>query len=346
MNLTVHNVYFCFSEVGCTISLRDGTPCKEVPAHTPTLFVAQQPDMVCSDPAAVVKEIPNGLQLLHGQMMKEQSAGKLKYAACVTVDDMRAVNPDYKNDLTSDGEWVYPLPKLVNIGGYQSSLFHNAKNLKKATLVLPKATNISYLFFGCTELEEAYVVAPSANNATHILQDTTNRPSLKFKVVLENIENLDNFLWNFKQENLELHAPKMTSGDFVGPGWGGSELNKKSALSVFSNVSADAPGSRRLRIGIHIDLQNDDEVLAAIANAEAKGWALTVQWNGTPTAQAATTYGLRKPPIYARVSELENGERFVDWGHYVTDPTGYEEFRSVAAAREYFGLPAEDLINN
>ena len=64
MNLTVHNVYFCFSEVGCTISLRDGTLCKEVPAHTPTLFVAQQPDMVCSDPAAVVKEIPNGLQLL------------------------------------------------------------------------------------------------------------------------------------------------------------------------------------------------------------------------------------------------------------------------------------------
>ena len=49
--------------------------------------------------------------------------------------------------------------------------------------------------------------------------------------------------------------------------------------------------------------------------------------------------------IYARVSE-HDGERFLDWGDYVTDSSGYEEFESVEAAREYYGLPAEDLTNN
>ena len=102
-----------------------------------------------------------------------------------------------------------------------------------------------------------------------------------------------------------------------------------------------------ITMGIHIDHQTDDEVLEAIANAESKGWILTVQWNGTPTAQASVTYGLRTPPIYARVSEHElpdgTTERVLDWGHYVTDPSGYEEFRSVEAAREHFGLPDEPL---
>ncbi|MBR5185596.1 MAG: hypothetical protein IKW19_04790 [Akkermansia sp.] len=103
--------------------------------------------------------------------------------------------------------------------------------------------------------------------------------------------------------------------------------------------------SHLLTIGIHVDHKADDEVLEAIANAEARGWTLTVQWNGTPTAQTAATYGLRKPPIYARVSEKENGERYLDWGHYVTDPSGYEQFRSVEAAREYFGLPDEESFS-
>ena len=43
--------------------------------------------------------------------------------------------------------------------------------------------------------------------------------------------------------------------------------------------------------------------------------------------------------------ELPDGttEQFLDWGHYVTDPTGYEEFASVEEAREYYGLPGENI---
>ena len=124
-------------------------------------------------------------------------------------------------------------------------------------------------------------------------------------------------------------------------------LNKQSALNVLTSIPTYTSGSHPLTIGIHIDHKTDDEVIAAIANAEAKGWTLTIQWNSTPTAQAAVTYGLRRPTIYARVSEMQNPdgttERVLEWGHYVTDPENYEEFRSVEAAREYYGLPEEPL---
>jgi hypothetical protein len=71
-----------------------------------------------------------------------------------------------------------------------------------------------------------------------------------------------------------------------------------------------------------------------------------VQWNGTPTAQASTF--AMGSLIYAREEERElpdcTMDRFLDWGHYVTnwEERGYEQFRSVEAAREYYGLPAED----
>ena len=134
----------------------------------------------------------------------------------------------------------------------------------------------------------------------------------------------------------------------------GCNLSAVKSISILNslqqNTGSTGADDWKITMGMHVDHQADEEVLAAIANAESKGWVLTVQWNGTPTAQASVTYGLRKPPIYARVYEDERPdgtvERHLEWGHYVTDPTGYEEFRSVEAAREYYGLPEEDLTEN
>jgi hypothetical protein len=100
-------------------------------------------------------------------------------------------------------------------------------------------------------------------------------------------------------------------------------------------------------MGIHIDHQSDEEVLTAISSAEAKGWTMTVQWNGTPTATTASTYGLRKPTIYAKLGETVdiNGEMkpSLDWGHYVTnaEENGYQEFSSIEEANDYFNIESE-----
>ena len=119
-----------------------------------------------------------------------------------------------------------------------------------------------------------------------------------------------------------------------------SKLNKASALRVLSSIPAYTSGTHSLTIGIHVDFKTDEEVLAAISAAESKKWTMTVQWNGTAGTSAASTYSMRGELIYARVVE-ENGERMLDWGHYVTDETGYETFRSIEAAREYFGIEEE-----
>ena len=141
-----------------------------------------------------------------------------------------------------------------------------------------------------------------------------------------------------------------------------SQLNKDSALRILNSIPSYTSGSHPLAIGINVDLQNDEDVLAAISNAEAKGWKLTVQWNpGGPTytTPEATTFGLRGPIIYAKVGEMERldgtTEKYLDWGHYVTDETGYETFQSLESAYEYFGLemsevetepPTEEVIEN
>ena len=129
-----------------------------------------------------------------------------------------------------------------------------------------------------------------------------------------------------------------------------AKLNKKSAIHVLESLPTWTTGTHNATIGIHRDHKTDDAVLAAIADAEAKGWTLSVQWNpdGGSYVTPATTYGLRKPPIYAKVAEYERPdgttERVLDWGHYVTDPTGYEEFSSVEEAREHYGLPETEII--
>ena len=41
---------------------------------------------------------------------------KFKYAFCTSVSDMKAVNPDFFNDLTSEGEWVYSLDSMEYVG--------------------------------------------------------------------------------------------------------------------------------------------------------------------------------------------------------------------------------------
>ena len=69
-----------------------------------------------------------------------------KYAKCTNYNDMVAVNNTYAYDVTSDGEWVYPLPELLTANrGNANGLFswQSNKGVKKIAISLPKARNIS-----------------------------------------------------------------------------------------------------------------------------------------------------------------------------------------------------------
>lgn len=280
-----------------------------------------------------------------------------KYDACVTQDDLAAINtkwnadtytvtgakdwfaeryPECAANLTSNNLYLYTFSNLTETN------FADAGSLNITWLWCPELTTLKGSWLGQTSSQFTYFYAPKLT-----------------KLYINGIAGFDGYFPLVKTVQYQSHKngtngetecyaefPSLEKGVFSTE-WTQTRFSKKSVLRILGSIPSYASGTHTLTIGIHIDHQQDEEVLAAIANAESKGWTLKVQWNGTPTAQASVTYGLRRPTIYAKVGEMERPdgttERYLDWGHYVTDTTGYEEFRSVEAAREYYGLPEEDL---
>ncbi len=283
-----------------------------------------------------------------------------KYAACTNTNDLKAANADYKNDLTSDGTWAYPLTAL----GSASYAFYKA-GLTGFEGELPKLTNGDWMFretkltYWNTNLPELttgdtmFCMVP-LTSWTGELPKLSNGKMMLYETKLTywntELPNLTNgrqmYQW-CKLTSWTVELPKLSDGYNM---FRDSRLDKESALLILNSIPAWSDGAQHLLgIGIHVDHKNDEEVLAAIANAEAKGWTLTVNWNGTPTSTASTM--AMGTLIYAKVGELERPdgttERVLDWGHYVTNPEGYETFRSLESAYEYFNLemPEEEKIS-
>ena len=248
-----------------------------------------------------------------------------KYAECTTVAEMCAVNPDYKNDLTSEGEWVYPVPELVN--GHEA--FSVIGNLKRIIVRGDNITTAESMIRRCKKLESIDLYLPKATNISGMnLQDTSG--SLIEVRGFAPLAKNGYRAFKGRTRLVEMDFPSLSGGSLM---FDECQLTKNSSLRILNRIPAYTSGTHELTIGIHVDHKTDTEVLAAIANAEAKGWTLAVQWNGTPTTQASVTYGLRKPPIYAKVGGVEHPdgtiEQTLDWGHYVTNPEDYQEFSSL-----------------
>lgn len=247
-----------------------------------------------------------------------------KYAKCVTIADMFAVNSQYVADLTAKDEWIYPLSSFKSgncIFGWAYGDYPNGRPtpIKVFNADMPIATNIAGMFMRCLNLE---AIKGQFTKVTHTAE----------------------MCWGCQKLSV-------VEAEFPALYWAGSmfsqcQLNKESILRVLNSIPSYTSGTHPLTIGIHTDLQTDEEVTTAIANAEAKGWTLTVQWNGTATAAAASvsTFGLRSPVIYAKLITIEQPDsttkQVLDWGHYVTnwEENGYQEFSSVEEAEEYFNI--------
>jgi hypothetical protein len=280
-----------------------------------------------------------------------------KYAECETILEVSTLNPNWKTDITNDGEWIYPLTNAVSLYDAQNfpyqGFFNASCPATKIYLDAPKLTSANYLFNG-GNAKKIYINAPSLTNWAYGLMH--NYAVEEIEGNLPNLHNA-NLTWyfsrNYKLRSVKIDFPKLGyAHNFLT----GAILDKESALRILNSIPSYTSGSHQLTLGIHIDHQNDEEVLAAIALADiaqtpvaegGKGWTLEIQWNGTPTAQTASTFGLRKPPIYAKLGtmELPDGtiEQHLSWGHYVTnwEENGYQEFASIEEAEEHFNIKKE-----
>lgn len=288
-----------------------------------------------------------------------------KYAACTTNEEMAAINPDYRNDVTSDGYWVWNLPNMVNFavrysGDYRTSGLCTG-TAKKVKLVLDKVKSVDSICRDMPNLEEAVLIAPQADYyGIHTFHNCKKLKKAHVEVhampymsgflsdcpALEEVSGVCGATEGYpvggsKLRHWRLELPKLkTAGGLCAS----AQLTKESALFLLNTIPAWSDGSSHpISLGIHIDHQTDEDIINAIAEAEAKGWTLTLRWNGTPTSGVST---LDLKEIYAKVVEYEmgdytdeNGNRcMLDWGHYVTDTTGYKLFFSIYEAEQYFKL--------
>lgn len=254
-----------------------------------------------------------------------------KYATCVTYEDMNAVNPNYMDDLTSDGWWVYPLPKLKQysptFGTYANHLTTAQRN-KFTHFVIDG--DIAHVLDGDgNSAWPRYTYAGFAKNS--YLEE--------FRCFTNGAERCSSMFHKCyrltKYRGALLYCKKADSM------FDGCVLDKDSVLHIAETL-CDFSGTEtnKITLGIHIDHEQDEEVLAALTQIEGKGWSVVAQYNGQPSA-AASAFGWGRL-IYARMHdcELPDGSitRHLDWGHYVTHPEDYETFRSLEAAYGYFGL--------
>lgn len=312
---------------------------------------------------------------------------------------MLAVNPDFANDLTSDGKWIYPLPNLEDTQSSNSKAFWTGSTasfpaLKQFCVPLPKLKKGRALFFNCPnlvtpqvyefpELVDNFVmfglchsmtyiklVIPnvtnvwqivwSSRNIRHIVIEDDNITALtatfgelsNIEIVECNTSKVQNaqlaFCYAPKLKEFPLEFPSLTNAPRM---FEGSYITGRQAITILNSIPAYSSGDHLITMGIHIDYDNDTEVLAAIDNATARGWTVTTQWNGTPTS-GASTYGFKRVWVrktqdaeYGRYKDA-NGTRWsVEWCDMLSAPDGstpdahgYELYRSVDAAVAYWEL--------
>lgn len=226
-------------------------------------------------------------------------------------------------------KWDLDLPSLEE----GSAMFEYCRNLINFKSSMPKLKNGSSLLANSRiELFDSY--CPMVSTATSMF---AYNPSLvAVRSDLSSVTHANQMCYSCSSLRVfESELPVLEQGQNM---FYSCQLNKASALLVLNSIPKKTDGKKHyIGVGIHVDHQSDEEVLTAISSAESRGWTMTVQWNGTAGTSTASTYGMRGPLVYARVIEDEHG-RHLEWGHYVTDPEGYEEFRSVDSARAYFGI--------
>lgn len=268
-----------------------------------------------------------------------------KYAECKTILEVSKLNAEWWNDVTSDGQWIYPLTNATSLYdnpnfGYLG-FFQNTP-ATSVTIYTPNLTNAHYLFCANTKTKKVYIYAPSLVASNYIFYNS------KIEEIEGDLSKLVSSNWlarnNSKLRKFKCALSSFKTNDDLA--FAVAQLDKESAITILTSIPTVS--GAQLGIGIHTDHKTDEDVLAAKAKAEAKGWKINIRWNGTPTS-TASTFDMGTL-IYAKAAETKRPdgttEKYLSWGHYVTDweARGYEIFRNLTSAYKYFNLEMSENV--
>jgi hypothetical protein len=276
------------------------------------------------------------------------------FQGCISLEEMTGTIPLTKNTkvmfqgCTKLAFLSQNFMQNLKNSGRTDNMFYSCTSLTAFKGDVSASINADSMFNGCSNIEEIEADMPKAQRAWNIC--TNCKKLVRFKSNFSDLVSLGSgFNGCSSLSVFEADLPKLGNSEAA---FGSCILNKESVLRICNSLPTYTSGTWKITLGIHIDHQYDEEVLAAIALIDkaqtpvadgGKGWTVAVQWNGTASTAAASTYrwGGRRDPVYAKLAEpFENEPPALDWGHYVTnwEENGYMEFASIEEAREYFNI--------
>ena len=259
-----------------------------------------------------------------------------KYLGCKTVDEVKAVDPDYLTNDIVDGAWTQSLADLSDgnpSGSSATGMFTNAINLITFDSDLSSLTSAVGMFHKCTNLKSFNA------NLSSLVNGLAMFDSCSLVTFNSNLSALESADWMF---NL-------------------CKLDEKSLKNIIDTIKPGT-GQNTIRIGLGCDATPEDTNLFAQAMGYesidyvveafiAKGWYINASCNG----RHYTTYNLKpqvssgRLPIYAKIEETDDFANYIsvdeskkyrlDCFHitnYSTD--GYIQFGTLEEAVEYFNI--------
>ena len=297
----------------------------------------------------------------------------LKYKGCKTVNDVKAVDSNYKNTDIVDGVWSEGLGDLedgadmfsfnyylTSFSSDLSSLINGNRmfilcdKLTSFSADLSSLTNGEEMFRNCNKLTSFSSDLTSLSNGVDMFSNCSKLES--FNADLSNLTDGDSmFLYCSNLTSFSSDLSSLTNGWYM---FNGCKLDTASVKNIIDTINTY---SEELYLGMGCNNTTEDkdffaqevgytDMTTLLAALRAKDWIVSAQYNGRPT----TTYSLRKTsidilPVFVKLEEAEEHASYtsedgskkyrLNWFHETTGSTeGYTQYVTLEEAIETLNI--------
>ena len=203
-----------------------------------------------------------------------------KYLGCKTINDVIAIEPDFKTVDIIDGSWTQSLADLedstyYDYEVYSDGMFGNCENLNKFTSDLSNLVSAPYMFY-TTNISEFTTDLPKLDNGTGMFQTCQNLTS--FNIDLSSLRNGRGMFQdciNLTSFNSDLSS--LTNGNDM---FRNCKLNTTSVQNIADTINTPEPYEIiHISIGNSSPNEQEEEAFNTIAS---KNWTVYVNGNSAP----------------------------------------------------------------
>ena len=196
-----------------------------------------------------------------------------KYLGCTTIEEVKAVDPDYLTNDIVDGVWSQSLADLT----YGNQMFEGCSQLTSFSSDLSSMTDGNTMFNCCSNLVSFNADLSSMTSCTRMFSFCGNLSS--FSSDLSSLTKGTRMFFNcFSLESFTSGLPNLTGGAFM---FQGCMLDTASVQNIADTINTldTISDTGNITIGIGNTTPNEQEV-AAFNKMVSKNWIVYVGING------------------------------------------------------------------